>query len=159
MSQAEVSKLLTTINSSYSKAPYFTNVMPIVESILADIPVYIHELAHKSVVEFCKYLDIQTVLKSSLRTYGNEELKKADRLIDICLKEKKYDYINAAGGMEIYTKEYFKNYGVNISFIKSRPIEYKQFNESFVPWLSIIDVAMFNSVERIKDFLNSYDLI
>ncbi|MCK4826994.1 WbqC family protein, partial [bacterium] len=33
---------------------------------------------------------------------------------------------------------------------------YKQFDNEFVPWLSIIDVMMFNSKERIKEYLNYY---
>ncbi len=37
-------------------------------------------------------------------------------------------------------------------------IKYKQFNNEFVPWLSIIDVMMFNSKEQIQEYLNKYTL-
>ncbi len=46
-----------------------------------------------------------------------------------------------------------------MNFIKSLPIEYKQFKHEFVPWLSIIDVLMFNSKEEINNFLDNYELI
>ena len=35
-------------------------------------------------------------------------------------------------------------------------IEYQQFNTTFVPWLSIIDVMMFNSKEKIKEYLETF---
>jgi hypothetical protein len=46
-----------------------------------------------------------------------------------------------------------------MDFIKSRPIEYKQYKNDFVPWLSMIDVLMFNSKEQIKEFLDNYELV
>ncbi len=52
--------------------------------------------------------------------------------------------------MELYSKENFAEYGIRLQFIKSLPIEYKQFNNEFVTWLSIIDVLMFNSKEEKK---------
>jgi hypothetical protein len=53
---------------------------------------------------------------------------------------------------------YYLNY-FNLKFIKSNIIEYKQFENTFVPWLSIIDVMMFNSKKEITKILNSYTLI
>ncbi len=48
---------------------------------------------------------------------------------------------------------------IELNFIKSNPLQYKQFNNEFVSWLSIIDIMMFNSKEQIKEYLNSYTLI
>ena len=38
-------------------------------------------------------------------------------------------------------------------------IKYKQFNNEFVPNLSIIDVLMFNDKAKVKDFLEKYELV
>jgi hypothetical protein len=46
-----------------------------------------------------------------------------------------------------------------LNFIQSNPIFYSQFKNEFIPWLSIIDVMMFNPPEQIRDFLSQYDLI
>jgi hypothetical protein len=35
---------------------------------------------------------------------------------------------------------------------------YKQFNNEFIPYLSIIDIMMFNSREGIKEMLEKYKL-
>lgn len=61
--------------------------------------------------------------------------------------------------MELYDFEEFKKRGITLKFLKSKPIEYKQFNHPFVPNLSILDVIMFNSQEEVKKMLDSYELI
>jgi wbnG protein len=37
-------------------------------------------------------------------------------------------------------------------------IVYKQFSDEFVPGLSILDVLMFNSRDKVKEFLELYSL-
>ena len=59
-------------------------------------------------------------------------------------------YVNAIGGMELYSKETFREKGIESKFIQSKPFEYPQFGNEFVPWLSIIDVMMFNSKEETR---------
>ncbi len=69
-------------------------------------------------------------------------------------------YINAIGGQDLYSKEDFNVHGIELKFLKTKPFEYKQFDNEFVPWLSIIDVMMFNSKETINRYImNNYDLI
>lgn len=68
-------------------------------------------------------------------------------------------YINAIGGMELYSKDEFLARDVKLKFIKSRPFEYAQFDNEFVPWLSIVDVMMFNSIHEIQEQLIQLDLI
>ena len=43
--------------------------------------------------------------------------------------------------------------GLGIAFLKRNEIEYKQYENDFIPDLSIIDVMMFNSKEDIKKML------
>ena len=86
-------------------------------------------------------------------------LKAQERILDICLQEKATQYINPIGGLELYDKVFFEEKNIKMNFIKSNPVEYPQFKNEFVPWLSMIDVLMFNSNEKIKEFLNSYDLV
>ena len=80
-------------------------------------------------------------------------------MIDICKQLKAKYYINAIGGKELYSKEKFTENGLSLFFIKSKPIVYPQFKNQFVPWLSIIDVMMFNSKEKISKMLLEYELL
>ena len=68
------------------------------------------------------------------------------------------EYINTIGGAHLYDKVDFINNGINLKFIQSNTIEYKQFDNKFVPWLSIIDVMMFNSITEIEEYLNNFNL-
>lgn len=156
-SSSDLRKIIMTMELAYKKAPFFDEVMPLIEDVLTTPYEYIHELASESIRAFCDYLEIETKIKFSSNQFNNIDLKKGDRLIDICLQEGIFDYVNAPGGMEIYSKDYFAERGINLSFIKAKPIEYKQFDNEFVPWLSIIDVAMFNSKKDIKRFLSEYE--
>ena len=81
------------------------------------------------------------------------------RLIEISKILNATDYINAIGGEQLYDKNAFSDAGINLSFIQTELINYKQFNNKFIPNLSIIDVMMFNSKEDIKEMLKKYTLV
>ena len=46
-----------------------------------------------------------------------------------------------------------------LNFIQPELIEYKQFKNEFIPYLSIIDIMMFNSKKDIQNMLNIYKLV
>lgn len=152
-------KIIKTIYHSYNKAPFFEPGFHLVEQILNAKIRHIGELATKSIIDVCNYLNIQREMITSSTIFNNSHLKKADRLIDICKNTDCEDYVNPIGGTEIYKKEYFKANGINLHFLKPKYFEYKQFENIFVPWLSIIDVIMFNSNLTIQEFLSQYELI
>lgn len=155
----EKNKLLMTIEQAYRRAPFFETSYELIEKILFKNFTCIDELAMESIKEVSRFLDLKTHFVESKDRYANEELKKGDRLIDICLRENIDSYINALGGQEIYTKEYFKERGVNLQFIKTGLVTYSQFDNEFVPWLSIIDVLMFNEREKISTYLLNFELV
>jgi hypothetical protein len=67
-------------------------------------------------------------------------------------------YINMPGGRSLYESPLFEKEGIKLSFITSKNIEYKQRNKSFEPFLSIIDVMMFNDQEQCSKLLRGYAL-
>lgn len=152
-------KFLQTLEQSYKKAPYFYDVFPIINKVLDGEYKTISQCAIKSIKSVSEYMGIKTEFIISSEAYQNKELERQERLIDICKQEKSNHYINALGGQELYKKEDFLKEGIQLNFIKPLPIEYKQFNNIFVPWLSIIDVLMFNDKQTVKDMLNQYTLI
>lgn len=146
-----IKKTLSKIQGAYAKAPQYKVVYELIDQILNSQAASISDLAINSVEQICEYLGVSSTFKRSSATYSNTELKKADRLIDITQAEQKKTYINPEGGKAIYTKEYFKECGVDLKFLLPQKTEYKQFSDEFVPWLSIIDVLMFNSPEYIVE--------
>lgn len=155
-----IRKTVKTIEHSYSKAPFFDQAFPIIKDILNSDLKLISSLAEKSVCVISKYLGIETEFKTSSRHFpSTESLERDDRLISICKLEGVNGYINSIGGEELYDKGYFLESGIDLSFIKSNEIVYKQFKNNFVSNLSIIDVLMFNSIDDISNMLTEYKLV
>ena len=153
------SKFLKTLEQCYKKTPFYSEILPIIEQTLSIDNEPVSKVIEHNLRLICNYLDIKTEIISSSTIYKNTHLKAQERILDVCLQEKASQYINPIGGLELYDKDFFEIKGIQLNFIKSNPIEYPQFKNEFVPWLSMIDVLMFNSKEKIKEFLDNYELI
>lgn len=152
-------KMLKTVEENYKKAPFFNIVFPIIEEIIGNDEKNLAKYLKYSLEKICNYLEIKTELLLSSELEKNNSLKGKDKVIDICKKLKATEYYNAIGGQELYSFEEFKDNGIELKFLKTEEILYEQFNNEFIPNLSILDVMMFNSKEKIKVFLNNYSLI
>ena len=153
-------KLLKSIAVSYSKAPYFKIVFELIERCFHVETEKVACIAINSIILVSKYLNLKTVFEVSSMKYADTKgLDRAHRLIEICKRNNATTYINAIGGEDIYDKSFFKEHKIDLTFIKPREIGYQQFKNDFVPWLSIIDVLMFNSIEEVQLMLDSYELI
>lgn len=152
-------KLINQIRESYRKAPYFEQMIPIVEDIINYEEKNLFLYIYNSIKEVCKYLNIHTEIIISSTIDVDQTLAGQDRVIAICKTLGAKDYYNAIGGQELYDPKDFEKEGVSLRFLSSNLVAYKQFNNDFIPWLSIIDVMMFNSLAEIQDMLNEYKLI
>jgi len=152
-------KLLETIRHIYSKAPYFNDVYPLIEKCLTSSAASIAEMSAMSVVLVAEYLGIETEFEFSSKMHANSKgIGRSERLISICKQENASCYFNFSGGIKLYSKDFFKLFGVELKFLELKKVSYAQFNGHFIENLSIIDVLMFNSVEATKKLLNSYEL-
>lgn len=152
-------KLLKTIENSYRKAPFYTDVFPIIEEIINYDECNLAKYLANSIKKVCNYLNIETELIVSSTLYKDNSLKSQEKVIEICKELKATEYYNAIGGQELYSYEDFKDVDIKLSFLKSNEIKYKQLKDEFVANLSILDVLMFNSINDVKNFLNQYELI
>ncbi|HOK13863.1 MAG TPA: WbqC family protein [Candidatus Kapabacteria bacterium] len=152
-------KFIKTLHYNYKHSPYFNNVIEIILKVLENEPIKISELAISSILEFCKYIGLERDFKiSSSQTNYQNELKGADRLIDIAKKENCLTYINAIGGVDLYSKEYFEKKSLKLYFLKTNLIE--NFDQNcYISFYSIIDLAMYNSPKTIANYLEQYELI
>lgn len=151
-------KLIAQFQNAYSKAPYRKDVMDIFEEIINFDNDNLFEYIYNSVIKVSQYLDINTNIVKSSTICINHSLKGQNKVLALCKSENANIYINAIGGKELYCKEVFANENIELKFIKSKEIVYKQFENTFIPWLSIIDVMMFNSKDEIRKMLNEYEL-
>lgn len=153
-----VNKVIKTLKAAYLRAPYYETVMPIIEKLINNANT-IAILNYDSIVEIGKYLNFKTEILLSSKIEKNNELRGVDKVLQINKILGADTYYNAIGGQDLYSKKEFFKAGQKLNFLKMNDIQYKQYNNEFVSSLSIIDVLMFNSVERIHDMLQDYTLI
>ncbi|MDQ7062053.1 MAG: WbqC family protein [Sulfurimonas sp.] len=152
-------KLLTTIERSYSKAPYFKDIFPMIKDILIQNEKNLAKSIGYSLEKISNYLEMDTKFIYSSDIEKDNSLHAQDKILDICSKLEVTNYINAIGGKELYHKDKFQKSEINLNFLDTELMEYKQFKKEFVPYLSIIDIMMFNSIEEIKKMIKNYQLI
>lgn len=152
-------KLLRQIETAYRRAPYFQETYAFLEPVIQYRETNLFQYIYHSVIRVCEYLKIHTpILISSHLAYDNT-LKAQKKVIAIC-KERQCDrYINAIGGMELYHGDDFAKENIELYFIQTEKMEYSQFQNDFIPSLSMIDVMMFNSKEEIRSMLKGFKLI
>ena len=150
----------STIEHNYSKAPHYSSVYGLIKTVLEREHRTIGELAMCSVEMISDYIGLKTKFEISSVDYHKNNVKRGiDRLLAICHEAKATVYINPIGGQSLYSKKEFKNADLQLYFIQPDEIRYKQFGNEFVPWLSILDVVMFNSVDEVKQLLKDYTLL
>jgi hypothetical protein len=81
-------------------------------------------------------------------------------VLALCEAEGTQKYINAIGGLELYDSDAFSARGIEFRALRTRPFPYEQFGQAHVPYLSIVDLLMFNSVSKLLETINgNYDLV
>ncbi len=155
----ERKKVLNKIVESYRKAEYFKTVLPVIEEIILFEDENLFSFILNSLNVIKAFLGINTVLTSSSSIPIDHSLKGEKKVIEICKSRRATTYINPIGGLELYSRDVFQMNRIDLKFIKSGDISYNQFHNEFIPWLSIIDVMMFNSKDEIKDLLMQVSFI
>lgn len=152
-------KLIRKLQTAYSKAPHFNTVFNLVEKIIHHNSINLFEYIYNSINAICNYLNINTNIIISSKIDINHELRGQDKVLEICKALEANSYINAIGGISLYKTNDFARNNIDLYFLKTNIIKYKQNNSDFIPNLSIIDVMMYNSKDSIMKMLEQYILI
>lgn len=158
--QFDRDKLLNQIVNAYRRAPCFAQTMPLIERVVHYADNNLFGFIHHSITATCKHLGITTEIRVSSEIAARHDLKSQEKVLALCAAVGADTYVNPIGGVELYSREQFQARQIELKFIRSRPLEYPQFGAGFVPWLSIIDVMMFNPAEAVRNFIaTDYELI
>jgi hypothetical protein len=153
----ERNKLLQRVKGAYKKAPFYTEVYELVCTGLNCDELNLFEFLRHNLQLVLDFLEIKTsvVISSSLGDFSTK--KSAEKVLAICETLQANQYINPIGGLDLYDKDAFAQTGIKLDFLKAQDIEYTQFGSEFIPFLSIIDVLMFNSPDVVCDMIaNDY---
>lgn len=149
-------KLMKTLQINYSKASHYRETMNLLEKIISYPDKQLALFIANSFREILSYLSIDTEIILSSDLQKDCSLKGKDKVLHICDILNADTYYNAIGGQDLYDKEEFMNKGIKLYFLETQIEEYPQSSQNFIPFLSIIDVLMNNSVEEINLLLDTY---
>ena len=153
-------KIVNQLKAAYKNAPYWKNVENILEEIFECRDKNLFGFIFSSVKIVRKWLDINSELIISSNINIDHHLKSSEKVKAICKALGADIYVNPIGGTELYHKKDFSEEGIELKFIKTRDsLRYMQYEDNFVPGLSIIDVLAFNSIDEVKQLLTEFDII
>lgn len=151
-------KLLKTIRQSYSRAPQFATVFPVIEDILLQQEKNLAKFLDHGLRRVCSQLGLNPAWHVSSSLDKDNSLRGQEKVLSICEELGATEYVNLPGGIALYDREDFARRNIRLSFIRPRPVSYNQFGSEFVPSLSIIDAMMFNDGEQCRELLREHDL-
>lgn len=151
--------LVRKIDFTYRRAPYYTKVFPILEKLIFYDTDSLSDYLAYQLQTLSVFMGINTEFVVTSRSYKNNGLSGQTRVIDICKREGATIYINPQGGQALYDYAAFARCGLNLKFLIPFTIKYKQFGSVHIPWLSMIDVMMFNSPSQLRTLLDQYELV
>lgn len=158
--QFDPRKMLAQIHGAYRKAPHFDEFFPVVGDIFGFESKNLFNFIFNSIDSIRKFLRIDTALVVSSQIDADHSKSGQDRVLEICRQLGANRYLNPPGGRALYAREAFESRGIELAFLSPRLLPYSQFGADFVPALSILDVLMFNPIERVvNELLPAYDVI
>lgn len=156
----DANKLLRQFAGAYRRAPYFDATFALLENVLQHKERNLFGFLHHALLQTCQYLGITTDICISSTLPIDHRLKAQDKVLALCAATGATTYLNAIGGQALYRKDDFAHHNITLQFLRAKPFTYPQFGADFVPWLSIIDVLMFNPLEHIQQhLLNHYECV
>lgn len=149
------SKMLNQFKEAYRKAPFIAQTLPLLETILLYEDRNLFRFLRHGLEKTCQHLGITTPFVDSSSLPIDHGLQSQDKVLALCNVTRASVYLNPIGGTELYDSDAFAKQGLDLRFLRSTLRPYPQFGEPFVPWLSILDVMMFNAPEEVLRMIRS----
>lgn len=152
---------LAQIKGAYARAPHYADTLPLLEQIAACPDTNLFAFLHHTLRATCEHLAITTPIRVSSTIPVDPHLSGQDKVLALCEAVGARSYVNPIGGTELYARDDFAARGIALHFLRSRPCVYPQWADApFVPWLSIVDVLMFNPLVTVRAWMRGHhDLI
>ncbi len=152
---------IKTLRFTYQKAPYFEQTFTFIENFLSENDTEkISDLACHSVKSVLNLINCSTnILNSSELSVDFNEADKVQKIILILQELNANEIILPPGSTSLYSQDDFSKSHIKVSFMKLPGAEYRQFgNKPFKPYLSIIDVMMFNDIQNVSEMIKNHQM-
>lgn len=154
--------ILSQLEIYKKKSPYYYTIKNLIEEVLNNDFTDIVSLNLNSLKVICDYLNIDSNFKiySHLNLNIKQPTAPDEWALNICnALQNVTEYWNPIGGIDFFDKSKYQKSNIQLLFQKVKLEEYNQKNESFIPGLSIIDVLMFNPIDKIHEMLDNFELL
>lgn len=152
---------LAQLKGAYRHAPQYAQTLPLLEAIAACPETNLFRFLHQALLACCAHLAIDTPIRISSSVDIDHALQAQDKVLALCQALGARSYLNPIGGTELYAHADFAARGIDLHFLRARPCEYRQSGSApFIPWLSIVDVLMFNPLDKVHAWVRGhYDVL
>jgi len=152
-------KVMRRMEAAYRNAPYFQEGKDLLADIFASSEANLFRFILQSIEHVRARLGMTNQLVISSMLGIPQQLKGQARVIAICKALGATDYINPIGGVDLYNEQAFLAEGIRLHFQQVRPFTYRQCQELFVPYLSVLDIIMFLGSQGAMELLPDMDLL
>jgi hypothetical protein len=149
-------KKIKSMRESYSKAPYFTEIFPLIENYFNDESDYMIERNMKFIRIVADRLGIKC--KYLYSSELNCERKSSGLMLEIIRKVNADTYLCGDGAGDYMKPEQFEEANIKLVYNNFTHPVYRQFNtDNFVKGLSIVDALMNLGFEGTRDLIMNRD--
>lgn len=143
-------KVMRRMEAAYRNAPYFQEGKELLADIFASSEDNLFRFIYQSIEHVRARLGMTNRLVISSMLGVPRQLKGQAKVIAICKALGATDYINPIGGVDLYDEQAFSAEGIQLHFQQVCPFKYRQYQNAFVPNLSIIDSIMFLGLQGVR---------
>jgi len=153
-------KLIAQLEHYKKKASYYDETMLFLTQLLNQKEDTLVDFNVRSIMAIANLIKIDTSFFQYSKIEHNVEKASSGGFwgLKFCEAFGADTYINAPGGETLYSKEIYKEAGIKLGFIQHKLNPYSQSNNNFFPALSIIDVLMFNGIEKTSEMVHDYTI-
>jgi hypothetical protein len=152
-------RILRSVKEAYKRAPHFSSAMQVIEEIMSFPDPTVANFNRNLIEKSCNFIGITTPIFESSAIEMPAGLSGQDRVIAICKALRADRYLNTIGGLSHYDRESFEAEGMRLNFTRAATLLYDQGGREALPNLSIIDVIMFNPLEKVREMLDGYEVV
>jgi len=137
-------KLLKTLENCYKNASYYSSGMRVVEKVIeyAKDESSIARVVHYSLKTISDLIGLSVRYMYSSEIEYDRALSRSRKLIHMSKLTQSSNYVNPIGGASLYSKEFFRDRGMQLLFLEPQIVPYQQFSGEFSQCLSILDFLM-----------------
>ena len=154
-------KILAQLVPYKKIAPYYFEVIKLIKNVFQLETDSIVDLNIEGLKAVCDYIkiDFNYAVFSDSKIELPDIQEPDEWALEISKALGATDYYNPIGGIEFFDRTKYQKNNINLHFFKTELIEYDQKRKPFERGLSIIDVLMFHSPEKVNSMLDNISIL